>query len=135
MWQAQVTAFLADYEGVTQRRYRDALAAFCAWYVQTNKAEPDAALLVDEEVRDYRAYLTGVKGYKAATVNAYLAPLRALVQAQGRTLKVKGVRQVRPAVDTLDSRELGKLLAALDGPRWQDKRDVALVSPPPWSAV
>jgi site-specific recombinase XerD len=54
--------------------------------------------------------------------------LRALVRAQGRTLKVKGVRQVRPAVDTLDSRELGKLLAALDGATWQDKRDVALVS-------
>lgn len=128
MWQMQVKAFLADYEGVTLRRYRDALAAFRAWYAQTNKAEPDAALLVDEEVRDYRVYLTGVKGYKAATVNAYLAPLRALVRAQGRTLKVKGVRQVRPAVDTVDSRELGKLLAALDGATWQDKRDVALVS-------
>lgn len=68
-----------------------------------NKAEPDAAFLVDDEARDYRSYLPGVKGYKAATINAYLAPLRALVRAQGRTLKVKGVCQVRPAVDMLDS--------------------------------
>ena len=27
-------------------------------------------LLTDDEVRDYRVYLTGVKGYEAATVNA-----------------------------------------------------------------
>lgn len=52
MWRAQVKGCLADYEGVTLRRYRDSLAAFCAWYVQTNQAEPDAALLVDEEVRN-----------------------------------------------------------------------------------
>ena len=82
----------------------------------------------DEEVRDYRAFLTGVKGYKAATVNAYLAPLRAIVRDQGRTLKVKGVRQTRPLIETLDGRDLGRLINALDGPDWQDKRDVALIN-------
>ena len=34
--------------------------------------ELDAALLSDDEVRDYRVYLTGVKGYKAATAIADL---------------------------------------------------------------
>jgi hypothetical protein len=32
----------------------------------------DAALLSDHEVRDYRVYQIGVKGYKAATANAVL---------------------------------------------------------------
>jgi integrase/recombinase XerD len=79
-------------------------------------------------VRDYRAYLTGVKGYKAATVNAYLVPIRAIVRAQGRTLKVKGVKQVQGPVETLDARNLGRLINAVDGPHWSDKRDVALIN-------
>ena len=29
-WQTQVDAFLANYEGITLRRYRDSLAAFQA---------------------------------------------------------------------------------------------------------
>lgn len=115
-------------KGITHRRYRDSLAAFQAWYVQSYDVAPDAKLLTDEEVRDYRAFLTGIKGYKAATVNAYLAPLRAIVRDQGRTLKVKGVRQTRPLIETLDGRDLGRLINAADGPDWQDKRDVALIS-------
>lgn len=79
-------------------------------------------------MRDYRAFLTGAKGYKAATVNAYLAPLRAIVRDQGRTLKVKGVRQTRPLIETLDGRDLGRLINAADGPDWQDKRGVALIN-------
>ena len=87
-------------------------------------------LLTDDEVRDYRVYLTGIKGYKAATVNAYLAPIRALVRVQGRTLKVKGVKQVQGPVETLDARDLGRLINAVDGPhlerqarRGADQRD------------
>jgi len=49
-------------------------------------------LLTDDEARDYRVHLTTVKGYKAATVNAYLAPICAIVRAQGRTLKVERSR-------------------------------------------
>ena len=79
-------------------------------------------------MRDYRVYLTGIKGYKAATVNAYLAPIRAIVRAQGRTLKVKGVKQVQKPVDALDARDLGRLINAVDGPHWSDKRDVALIN-------
>ena len=89
--------------------------------------EPDAALLTDDEVRDYRVYLTGVKGYKAATVNGYLAPIRALVRAQGRTLKVKGVKQVQGPVETLDAR-VGRLINAPNGPYGSDRRDVALIN-------
>ena len=103
-WQTQVDKLLEDYEGITRERYTTGLASFRAWYLQSYSDEPDAALLTDDEVRDYRVYLTGVKGYKAATVNAYLAPIRAIVRAQGRTLKVKGVKQVQRPVDALDAR-------------------------------
>jgi integrase/recombinase XerD len=127
-WPTQVDRLLADYEGITRERYAAGLTAFQTWYAQSYADEPDAALLTDDEVRDYRAYLTGVKGYKAATVNAYLAPIRALVRAQGRTLKVKGVKQVQAPVETLDARDLGRLINAVDGPHWSDKRDVALIN-------
>jgi len=127
-WQTQVDKLLEDYEGITHERYATGLASFRAWYLQSYPHEPDAALLTDDEVRDYRVYLIGVKGYKAATVNAYLAPIRALVRAQGRMLKVKGVKQVQKPVETLDARDLGRLINAVDGPQWSDKRDVALVN-------
>ena len=95
-WQTQVDELLEDYEGITRERYAAGLASFRAWYAQNYPDDPDVSLLTDDEVRDYRVHLTTVKGYKAATVNAYLAPIRAIVRAQGRTLKVKGVTpQVR----------------------------------------
>jgi site-specific recombinase XerD len=127
-WQTQVDKLLEDYEGITHERYATGLASFRAWYLQSYPDEPDAALLTDDEVRDYRVYLTGVKAYKAATVNAYLAPIRALVRTQGRMLKVKGVKQVQRPVETLDARDLGRLINAVDGPHWSDKRDVALIN-------
>ncbi len=61
-WQTQVDRLLADYEGITRARYAAGLASFRAWYLQSYPDEPDAALLTDDEVRDYRVYLTGVKG-------------------------------------------------------------------------
>ena len=79
-------------------------------------------------MHDRRVQLSGVKGYKAATVNAYLAPIRAIVCAEGRTLKVKSVKQVQAPVETLDARDLGRLINAVDGPHWSDKRDVALIN-------
>lgn len=127
-WQTQVDKLLEGYEGITHERYATGLAAFRAWYLQSYPEELDAALLTDDEVRDYRVYLTSVKGYKAATVNAYLAPIRAIVRAQGRTLKVKGVKQVQKPVETLDARDLGRLINAVDGSHWSDKRDVALIN-------
>lgn len=127
-WQTQLDKLLEDYEGITRERYAAGLAAFRAWYRQSYADEPDATLLTDDEVRDYRVYLTGVKGYKAATVNVYLAPIRAIVRAQGRTLKVKGVKQVQTPLGTLDARDLGRLINAVDGPQWSDRRDVALIN-------
>jgi hypothetical protein len=86
-WQTQVDKLLEDYEGITRERYTTGLASFRAWYLQSYSDEPDAALLTDAEVRDYRVYLTGVKGYKAATANAYpriVRGPRSNAQGQGR---------------------------------------------------
>jgi len=127
-WQEQVDAFLVNYEGLTRRRYADALADFHRWYVGTYGEEPDALLLTREEAREYRAYLSGTRGLKASTVNGRLAALRSLIRFHGRTLRVRGVRRVEAPVEALTGRELGRLLAALEGPRWLDKRNVALVS-------
>ena len=64
-WQTQVDKLLEEYEGITGERYAAGLAAFRTWHLQSFRDEPDAALLTDNEVRNYRVYLTGVKGYKA----------------------------------------------------------------------
>jgi site-specific recombinase XerD len=127
-WQTQVDKLVKEYEGITHERYAAGLAAFRAWYLQSYADEPDATLLTDDEVRDYRVFLTGVKGHKAATVNAYLAPIRAIVRAQGRTLKVKGVKQVQGPMETLAARDLGRLINAVDGPDWGEKRNMALIN-------
>ena len=128
-WATQTAEFLATYEGHTRDHYTAALAAFATWYQESFAEEPDARLLTDEEARAWRVHLTS-KGYQAATVNAYLAPLRALIAAvnPGRGLKVKGVKLVPAPVTPLDARSLGRLINVLDGPDWQAKRDVALVN-------
>jgi hypothetical protein len=62
-WQTQVDKLLADnYEGITYERYAAGLTSFRTWYLQSYNDEPDAQLFTDDEVRDYRVYLTGVKG-------------------------------------------------------------------------
>ncbi|OQA13443.1 MAG: Tyrosine recombinase XerD [Chloroflexi bacterium ADurb.Bin360] len=68
------------------------------------------------------------QGHKAATVNLRLAPLRGLLRSMGRNVKVKGVKQVKPAIEALDGRELGRLLAAVEGHDWQDLRNIALLN-------
>lgn len=127
MWAEAVTEYLAEYEGLTRQRYAESLDAFRDWYLQCYAEEPDAALLTREEVREYRNALTR-RGLKAGTVNARLTPLRGLVRSLGRELKVRGLRQVVAPVESLSARELGRLLAAVEGERWQDKRNLALLT-------
>ena len=97
-WQTQVDKLLEDYEGITHDRYAAGLASFRAWYLQSYSDEPDVTLLTDDEVRDYRFYLTCVKGYKAATVNEvpgadlrHRARSGSNAQGQGRDTSGAGV--------------------------------------------
>ncbi len=126
-WQSCVASFLDEYEGITRRRYTDALAEFATWYQATYDALPEPALLTAEELREYRNHLVA-QGHKAATVNLRLAPLRGLLRSIGRNVKVKGVKQVKPAIEALDGRELGRLLAAVEGSDWQDVRNGAMLA-------
>jgi hypothetical protein len=94
--QAQLDQLLVDHEGIARERCTAGLTSFHRRHVQSYPDEPDVVLLTDEEVRDYRVYLTGIKGYKAATVNAYQTPIRAIVRAQPGRLRsrARGVGHV-----------------------------------------
>ena len=107
------------------------MSDFAAWYVQTYGEQPDPTLLTDEETREWRAHLSAVRNLKASAVNLRLSALKGLARFCGRQLQVKGVRQVQSPIDPLTGRELGRLLAVIEGDedgRWLDKRNVALIA-------
>jgi len=129
MFGQQVYAFLQSLNTErTRQTYTHALADFHAWYVQTYGEEPDATLLTDEEAREWRHFLANVRRLSAATVNQRLAALKGLARFHGRDLRVKGLKKVLPPVEPLNGRELGRLLAAVEGDTWQAKRDVAILN-------
>ena len=124
----QVRAYLDSLDRERTRKvYERALAQFEAWYRGAYGEEPDALLLTDEEVREYRAYLLNVKRYSAGTINLHMSALRGLTRHYGREISVRGVRQTERPTEVLSAREIGRLLAALDGEGWLDKRNVAIV--------
>ena len=108
----------------TAERYRSALDEFAGWYTQTVGQQPDWNLLTAVEVKDYTAYLQTVRRLSPSSVNLRLAALRSLLRHLGRTLKVKGPKQVTPPLKALSARELGRLFAAAEG----SKRDTAILN-------
>ena len=117
--------FLSSLTGPrTVERYRAALDEFAGWYIQTNGKEPDWPLLTAVEVKDYLAYLQSVRRLSAASINLRLAAIRSFLRHLGRTLKVRGPKQVTPPVKALSARELGRLLAAAEG----SVRDTAILN-------
>lgn len=129
MWSKTVEDFLSQsfLSSSTRQRYHEVLNEFGDWYRNTYGEEPLAQLLTDEELREWREHLVKSK-LKAATVNLRLSAVRSLARANGRELKTRGVRQSPRPVEPLSGRDLGRLLAALNGERWIDKRNVAIVS-------
>ena len=128
MWEDVVQEFLKGYSGITHRRYRDALREFADWYRATYSESPDPQLLTAQEVREYTSYLLSVRRLKAASINLRLSAIRTLLRHIGRDVRVRGVRQERPPVDALDGRELGRLMAALEGEDWISRRNQAMVA-------
>jgi site-specific recombinase XerD len=129
MFADQISAYLQTVNtAATQTAYRRALQQFQAWYVGSYGREPDATQITAGEAREWRVYLTAVKRASAATVNQRLAALRGLARHHGQMLVVKGMQKVTPPLEPLSGRELGRLLAALAGDRWLDKRNVAMIS-------
>ena len=138
-WDAHTAAFLKTLTAGTRRQYTLALQDFAAWYQQTYAAAPDPVLLTAEELREWRAHLTGARKLQAATVNQRLAAVKALARHCGRSLAVPNVKRVAQPVEPLNGRELGRLfavaegtLAAADDPDaggdWLARRDVAILS-------
>ncbi len=129
MFGQQVYAFLQSLNTErTRQTYAHALQDFHTWYLQTYGEEPDATLLTDEEAREWRHFLANVRRLSAATVNQRLAALKGLARFHGRELRVKGMKKVLPPVEPLNGRELGRLIAAVEGNTWQAKRDVATLN-------
>lgn len=92
-WNEAVDAFLATRRSSTVTQYRRALDDFTTWYHGSCGEPPEPKLLTDEEVREWRAYLTGVKRYAASTVNLKLSALKGAVRHVGHvtTLVAAGV--------------------------------------------
>ena len=131
-WNEAVQVYLSTQRGITADRYRHALEDFAAWYRGTYGEEPEPKLLTDEEAREWRAHLTGVKKYAAATVNLRLSALKGLVRHAGGRLEIKGMRKVQQPVEPLSGRELGRLVRAVEqhewGAEWMPARNAALVA-------
>ncbi len=125
----QVESFLKSLNGEkTRKNYASALESFRKWYVGSYGVEPDASMLTDEEAREWRSYLAAVRRLSASTVNQKLAALKGLARFHGRELRVKGMKRVIPPVEPLNGRELGRMLAAVEGDSWQDRRNVAILN-------
>ncbi len=127
-WEQQVEAFLADLSPLTRDRYRSALEEFARWYRSSYGEDPDIRLLTPQEVRDWMAHLQSVRKLKAASIQLRLSALRSMARRHGRELRVRGPRREKPPVEALNGRELGRLLAALEGEHWTDKRNLAAAS-------
>jgi site-specific recombinase XerD len=132
MWDEAVETYLDTHRDSTAAQYRRALEDFHEWYVGSYGEEPEPKLLTNEEARDWRSYLSGVKDYAASTVNVRLSALKGLVQHAGGRLDVEGVKAVDKPVKSLTARELGRLVRAIEqhrwGPDWLCLRNVALVA-------
>jgi integrase/recombinase XerC len=131
-WTQAVENYLRTLTESTADQYQRGLEDFAEWYRGTYAEEPQPALLTDEELREWRGFLSGVRKLAASTVNVRLSAVKGLARSVGRELSVRGVRQVEQPIDPLNGRELGRLIAAIEshswGPDWLQKRNRALVS-------
>jgi integrase/recombinase XerC len=134
-WTEAVESFVtdSDFTDATRKQYRRLLGEFRTWYDGSYDGEPDPDLLNEQVARDWRGYLSGTKGMAAASVNLRLSALRSFCRFHGNPLtRVKGVKQVRPAVEALNGHQLGMLERAVKNGReeghWMSLRDAAIVA-------
>lgn len=60
-WTETGDAFLATHRSSTAIQHGRALDDFADWYRGSDGESPEPTLLTGEEIREWRAYLTGVK--------------------------------------------------------------------------
>jgi hypothetical protein len=66
VFQDQIHAFIETQDSdYTRQRYAAALSEFMTWYANSYVDEPNAALLTDEEVREWSSYLRTVRRLSA----------------------------------------------------------------------
>ncbi len=102
----------------TVRSYGIGLRDFGAWFEQKTGNPLSPALITPLDVRTYRQYLLEERRLSAATINNYLAGLRAFCKwavklghaEHDPTTGVKGLKQVAEAPRWLDRQEQYKLL-------------------------
>ncbi len=131
-WTETIEAFIDTCTAATGEQYRRALDDFAEWYRGSYGELPDPTMLTDEEVREWRGYLSSVRQYAASTVNVRLAAVKGATGYVGNEISTRGVRQVDKPVETLSGRDLGRLVRAVEnnrwGPAWMTLRNVALVN-------
>ncbi len=114
-----------DRADKTLEGYRRDLAAFAAWYEQTNDRPPESAAVTPLDLRAYKQYLREVKQMKPATINRRLAALRAYFRwanQQGLvvSLPTDGIRDVPQTAH---------------GPGWLDRKQAFYLSQAATAAV
>lgn len=132
-WDSDVQGYLQTMGNpATRSKYGYALDRFRAWYRMTYGEAPEASLMTNQEARDWRAHMTGVKKYAASTVNVRLSALTGVVRHAGGHIRVSYIKTVQPPIHALSGRELGRLVRAVEqhqwGPVWWPLRNVAIVS-------
>ncbi|MCP4538091.1 MAG: tyrosine-type recombinase/integrase [Chloroflexi bacterium] len=133
LWDDTVRRFLEGRNAAsTEYQYRLGLRHFADWYAKVYGEPPTPDTLTDITARQWRDYLSGERGLKAATVNQRLAALKGLVRSCGRQLDVRGIKSVRAPIEPLTSRDLGRLLAVAEnavwGPPWLALRNAAMIA-------
>jgi len=113
----------------TQELYQKALRRFETWYWRRYDVAPDYDLLTEEEVREFLTTLRE-EGLSASSRNLALAALKWAARQAGNRLEVPMERSVPPPIETLTSRELGRLIrvARQAQPPWVGLRNEALIA-------
>jgi site-specific recombinase XerD len=117
----------------TLASYQSDLALFARWFTESNQESFTAPAVTPTDIRDYKAYLVGVKHQSSATVNRRLAALRKFftwAKAAGRitelpTDSVKGLPPAPRAPKSLEKREVDRLIRVVE--RGGKKRDLAIL--------
>lgn len=128
MFADQITDYLKTLDSPrTLNSYGRILQNFYNWYCKFYAEEPEALLINDVEVREWRNHLSITCQLSAATVNQHLSAIRSLVHHYGGNIQVKGIKKVMHLISPLTGRELGRLLATTNGKNWLSKRNKAMI--------
>ncbi|MDZ7413257.1 MAG: tyrosine-type recombinase/integrase [candidate division KSB1 bacterium] len=111
-----------DRSRITIKNYLHDLRQFARWFEQTNGRLPTPETITPTDVKEYRAYMQTVRGYKPTTINRRLRSLRAYCRwaveaghiTADPTAGIREVRQQRLGPKALDRTETYRLTRTLE---------------------